>query len=378
MPRFGRHGALESVGQSVVREPRIDAHPSRLRARAWYAEVTRAEVRAMPDLARDAIVPLLELTHRLSQDAALEEHLHAVTETALSLLPYDHASIRVVDASGTELLASARSGVAATHRALPIRKGEGIGGWVFEHGRPVHVPDTRQDSRFVPAPGQGFAILSMIAIPLLYDGATIGIFSVSSPEANAFTSDDELLARLLANTSVPAIDRARLAVTDDLTRAYNVRYLEPRMNEELERARRHEHPLSVAMLDLDHFKRVNDTLGHTRGDAVLRAFADRVRDNTRRIDLLVRRGGEEFVLILPATPAAQALAWAERVRHAVSILPIDLGDAIFFALTVSIGVATWNRIETAEDLVNRADLAMYEAKKLGRDRVVAAESTESA
>ncbi len=331
----------------------------------------------MSDLARDAIVPLLELTHRLSQDASLEEHLHAVTETALSLLPCDHASIRVVDASGTELLASARSGVAATHRALPIRKGEGIGGWVFEHGRPVHVTDTREDPRFVYASGQGFAILSMIAIPLLYGGGTIGIFSVSSPEPNAFTSDDELLARLLANTSVPAIDRARLArlaVTDDLTRAYNVRYLEPRMNEEIERARRHDHPLSVAMLDLDHFKRVNDTLGHIRGDAVLRAFADRVRDNTRRIDLLVRRGGEEFVLILPATPATQALAWAERVRHAVGILPIDLGDAIFFALTVSIGVATWNRTESAEELVSRADRAMYEAKKLGRDRVVADEA----
>ena len=335
----------------------------------------------MSDLARDTIVPLLELAQRLSQDAPLEEHLHAVTEAALLVLPCDHASIRVVDASGEELLANARSGVGAKARAVPFKKGEGIAGWVLAHGRPAHVPDARRDARFVQVGDQGFSIVSMIAVPLLYGGRTIGIFSVSSPDANAFTSDDELLARLLASTSVPAIDRARLArlaVTDDLTLAYNARYLDTRLHEELERARRYETPLSVAMMDLDNFKRVNDTLGHTRGDLVLRAFADRVRENTRRIDILVRKGGEEFVLVLPTTPAAQAYALAERVRHAVGSDPIDLGQEVFVAQTVSIGTATWDGNESAEALVHRADIAMYEAKKGGRDRVVASSAPATA
>jgi diguanylate cyclase (GGDEF)-like protein len=327
-------------------------------------------------LGHDAIVTLLELTQRLSQDAPLEEHLSAVTETALRILPCDHASVRVVGESGIELLAGARSGVAATHPAVPIRKGEGIAGWVLEHGRPAHVPDTRDDPRFIAAPAQGFSVLSMIAVPLLYGGRTIGIFSVSSPEPGAFTTEDELLARLLANCSVPAIERARLArlaVTDDLTLAYNARYLETRLAQELERARRYGTPLSVAMLDLDHFKRVNDSYGHTRGDVALRAFADRVRENTRRVDILVRRGGEEFVLILPETPAAQALALTERVRRACSATPMELAPKVFVLQTVSIGVATWNGVEEGDTLVDRADATMYEAKRQGRDRVIAAE-----
>jgi diguanylate cyclase (GGDEF)-like protein len=246
---------------------------------------------------------------------------------------------------------------------------------VLAHGRPVHVADVRKDERFAPSSEQGFSVVSLIAAPLLYDGRAIGIFSVSSPEPNAFSNDDELLARLLANSSVPAIDRARLArlaVTDDLTLAYNARYLEPRLVEEIARARRHEHPLSVAMLDLDHFKHTNDTWGHARGDIVLRTFADRVRDNTRRFDLLVRKGGEEFVLLLPETPASQAIALADRVRQAVGVLPMDIGDATFIVQTVSIGTATWDGAESPSELLERADLAMYEAKRQGRNRVVAA------
>jgi diguanylate cyclase (GGDEF)-like protein len=323
---------------------------------------------------RDAIVMLLELTQRLSQDAPLEEHLGAVTDAALALLPCDHSSIRIVNVAGDELLASALSGVgASTHRAHPLKRGHGIGGWVLEHGRPAHVPDTRKDARFAPIPEQGFSVLSILAIPLLYGGRTIGLFSVSSPDVDAFSSDDELLARLLANSSVPAIERARLArlaVTDDLTLVYNARYLAPRVYEEIERARRFAAPLSVAMLDLDRFKQVNDTFGHATGDAVLRCFSDRVRENTRRIDVCVRRGGEEFVLILPGTTTEQATALAERVRSSIGNSPIELPGDVRVSQTVSIGVVTWDGVEHADSLVNRADLAMYAAKGAGRNRVV--------
>ena len=173
---------------------------------------------------------------------------------------------------------------------------------------------------------------------------------------------------------VPAIEKSRLrrlAITDWLTRAYNHRYLGPRLSEEIERARRHGEPISIALMDLDHFKRVNDAHGHDAGDTVLRAFTDRVRAEVRRHDVLVRRGGEEFVLIMPETGAADAYLVAERVRERVAATPIVLGNGLSLdRLTVSIGLATW-RGEPSEALQQRADAALYRAKREGRDRVVA-------
>jgi two-component system cell cycle response regulator len=320
----------------------------------------------------DPIAVLLALTERLSEEASLEESLAAVSDAALVLLPADHASIRVVDASGDELLACARSGRGVEHNSVPLRKGEGLAGWVLANARPALVADARQDARFVHASDQGFVVASIVAAPLLQARRAIGVLSASSSLPGAFDASHERLARLLASCSVPTLERARLqrlAVTDDLTLAYNGRYLLPRLDDELRRSRAGAQAVSVAMLDLDHFKRVNDTFGHARGDAVLRAFCDRVRDKTRRSDLLVRRGGEEFVLVLPSTDHERALALAERIRRSVAEPPFDDDAGPPIRQTVSIGVASWDGHESAEDLLHRADMALYAAKSAGRDRV---------
>jgi diguanylate cyclase (GGDEF)-like protein len=322
------------------------------------------------DALKDLLV-LLQLTEQLTDGRGLEDALRAVTDATLAILPGDHASIRLLDASRTHLLASARSGIGHDSPSVQLRAGVGISGWVLQHGEPARVVDARKDPRFVPLPAQGFTIASMVVEPLVSEGAPIGVLAVSSPEVNAFSPTDELLARLLANCSVGPIQRARLerlAVTDDLTLAFNGRYLSTRILEEMERTRRTRRPLSVMLLDLDHFKLVNDTHGHAVGDQVLRAFVDRVRAATRRVDVLVRRGGEEFVLLMPSTTAAQAKAIADRVRGHVSCDPIVVGEARV-AQTVSIGVATWDGRESADALQRRADDAMYDAKQLGRDRV---------
>jgi diguanylate cyclase (GGDEF)-like protein len=320
------------------------------------------------------LLALLQLTEQLTDGRALEDALRAVTDTTLAILPGDHASIRLLDASRSQLLTSARSGIAHDAPSAPFSASVGISGWVLAHGEPVRVVDVRKDARFVAMPAQGFSIASMVVEPLMSEGATIGVLSVSSQEVNAFSATDELLARLLANCSVGPIQRARLerlAVTDDLTLAFNARYLGPRLTEEMERARRTEKPLSVLLLDLDHFKLVNDRHGHAVGDQVLRAFVDRVRAATRRVDVLVRRGGEEFVLLMPATTMAQAKVIAERVRRHASDEPIVV-DSTRVTQTVSIGVATWDGRQSAEALQRRADDAMYDAKQRGRNRVEAA------
>ena len=317
------------------------------------------------------LLALLQLTAQLTDGRALEDALRAVTDATVAILPGDHASIRLLDASRSQLLASARSGSGADSPSLQLRAGEGISGWVLQHAEPALIVDVRKDPRFVAARRQGFAIGSMVVEPLVSEGVPIGVLSVSSPEVGAFSATDELLARLLANCSVPPIQRARLerlAVTDDLTLAYNGRYLASRLLEEMERSRRSKAPLSLLWMDLDHFKLVNDSHGHPVGDEVLRVFVDRVRTATRRVDILVRRGGEEFVLLMPATAAAQAKVIAERVRSSAADPPVVVGDATI-RQTVSIGVATWDGAESPDSLQARADEAMYFAKQRGRNRV---------
>jgi two-component system, cell cycle response regulator len=319
---------------------------------------------------------LLDLTRELTVERPLEESLHLVTQAAVSLVGADHASIRLLDGSRDALLAGARSGSAPDARPLAFKRGEGIIGWVVEHGEGALVDDVNADERFVVLSGQGFVVTSLIAEPLWSSGEVIGVISVSAPQPRAFGPYQQLLVRLLANCSVPPVERARLkrlALYDDMTLAYNHRYLIPRLNEEIERARRSNGSVCILLLDLDHFKQVNDAHGHAFGDRVLRLFADRVRGKVRKPDVLVRRGGEEFVLIMPAvSDEQQGLATAARIKEALEGEPFEISPGVSITQTASIGVANWDGKESAEALELRADLAMYEAKRQGRNRIVVA------
>ncbi len=161
------------------------------------------------------------------------------------------------------------------------------------------------------------------------------------------------------------------ALRDALTRAYNKRYFAERLDKEIAYARRHGTPLSLIVLDVDHFKRINDSVGHPAGDAVLVKLAQVVRDTLRREDVLFRVGGEEFAVICRGIGVKQAATLAERLRMLVAAMRIvHEGKAI--AVTASLGIAGYPEVE-AEDplqLVTAADEALYEAKDAGRNRVV--------
>ncbi|GEM_PF-118509 len=155
------------------------------------------------------------------------------------------------------------------------------------------------------------------------------------------------------------------AVTDALTGVYNRRYFNERLEHELIRAHRHGKPLSLVMLDIDYFKRINDRAGHSAGDLTLKEVCRRLVQRLRRIDSLCRLGGEEFVVLCPDTDLEQALNLAEALRQAIRREPIEGVGTI----TGSFGVATWSPEESADALLRRADNAVYEAKQGGRDRV---------
>lgn len=165
----------------------------------------------------------------------------------------------------------------------------------------------------------------------------------------------------------------RMATRDELTGLPNRRSLMEKLESELERLRRYGHAPSVLLMDLDHFKSVNDRHGHAAGDTVLQ-FAAKVMDGVlREIDTVGRFGGEEFAVVLPATDGARAVQAADRIRVALSALEIDVGDATV-SITISIGVATAMADEGSKELLARADAALYKAKQDGRNRVVVHEA----
>jgi diguanylate cyclase (GGDEF)-like protein len=161
-----------------------------------------------------------------------------------------------------------------------------------------------------------------------------------------------------------------LATTDPLTRVLNRRALADRLAIEMDRARRYSSELAILLIDLDFFKRINDTAGHLVGDEVLRQLAGRIQGAVRTVDIVARYGGEEFVVILPETSAAGAMRFADRLRMAIETheFPIGAGNV---RLTVSIGVSTFPaaNVTSADDLFARADAAMYRAKQDGRNQV---------
>ena len=166
----------------------------------------------------------------------------------------------------------------------------------------------------------------------------------------------------------------RLLTTDHLTGAVNRAHLFEIGANEIARWKRSGSPVSAILLDADHFKRVNDTLGHPAGDAVLRALVERCRDGLRAVDTLARYGGEEFVVLLPGQDMEEAMAVAERLRCLVAERPMNFGS-ISVPITLSLGCASMGGgIESLEALLSAADVAAYRAKRLGRNRVEAHQS----
>jgi diguanylate cyclase (GGDEF)-like protein len=225
-------------------------------------------------------------------------------------------------------------------------------------------------------PGELAAGSGLLA-PIRYQDRTFGVVAVLDHEArrqvDAFDLEEAgpLLANL-ASLAATAMENARLyelATVDGLTRLFIRRHFEQRLAEELRRAERYGLTLSLLIMDIDHFKRFNDTYGHQLGDEVLRLVARTVRASIRDLDVPGRFGGEELLVLLPETDAAGALAMAERVRSAIEAAGLlgPAGEPL--SVTVSVGVATWPQdAGSADGLIEAADKALYRAKAAGRNR----------
>jgi len=258
---------------------------------------------------------------------------------------------------------------------------------VMETKRSVSVDDLASDPLManVRERVSHFAETSVLVVPILSEEEVLGtIFLRASRLGRPFAQEEIDFCNLVAHASVNALRNAHrframqdekkrlevLSITDQLTNTFNRSYLFLRLQEEFQRAQRYGLPFSYVMIDVDDFKKINDTFGHTVGDRVLNELAEEIRRVMRKSDLLARYGGEEFGILLPSTGLAGALREAERVRIAIAKLAYSETPA-GVRLTVSAGVAAFPHatVHTAEDLIVNADKALYKAKGAGKNRV---------
>jgi diguanylate cyclase (GGDEF)-like protein len=310
----------------------------------------------------------------LSQEMALvddEPSIYAlVLDSARRVLDFYNCAILRIDSDARELVIVEQYGYPdeTLGMRLPLAGERGISRWVALHGERLYVPDVHEDPRYVSGVP---AARSELAVPIRIRDRTIGVINVESDRVDGFDRDDALLLEALASQLALAIelgharaDLERLTYTDALTGAFNRRYLERVLPTEKERAERFDHPIGLLMFDLDGFKEINDHFGHAYGDRVLVAFSDALTRIVRRIDVVVRYGGDEFLVVLLETDTAGAALAADRIRAEVEkALNASSLVAPGWTIRVSVGIAVRMPGDDVTEKIRESDQAMYADKQ---------------
>ncbi len=372
---------------------RVDAH---LRAGVALRTTREALRRTQEELVRaradaESRRKLVDILHEVTGDLATDEIYHLLARRVARALAVAHCAVILDGGDGT--------GVVATAFELPKLRASHVAlghfpevGAALETRAPVLIEEVEShplyEGRFpVALDGGALLVRSSIALPFAVDRAQRGVFLLRrTREQPPLTPEDVAFAETVIGAAIAVVQRAQviettradnvrlehLATTDPLTGLLNRRALSDRLTTEMERALRYDTSVALLLVDLDHFKRVNDTYGHLAGDGVLRTVAELLTEQARSSDLVARYGGEEFLIVLPETDDAGAHVLAERMRERVAEHAFRAWeDGPTLQLTASIGIATFpsERIESVEDLFARADRALYRAKADGRDRV---------
>ncbi len=400
-------GAADFVRKPVrVREllARIQAQ---LRVRATLV-ATRAELRTTTAellRAREEVESrrkLVDILHEVTGDLSSDEIYHIVARRVARALDISHCSVILARAGDeTGIVAAAFENPALRNVEIKLDRYPEVRA-ALDSGAPVLIEDLRSSPLYDRVRETWtrdditVAIRSVIALPFSLDRTQAGVFFLRrTGDEPPLTAEDVEFADTVIRAAVATIQRAQviettradnarleaLAHTDPLTQVLNRRALTLRLASELDRARRYSSVLTVLMIDLDHFKRVNDSYGHLAGDDALREVAALLQHTVRSVDVVARYGGEEFVIVLPETAGPGAVAFAERIRERIEAQPFaTIGAGSFpgavkggsgLRLTASIGVASFPspQVDSADDLLIQADAALYRAKSGGRNLV---------
>jgi len=323
---------------------------------------------------------LREASAMVAESLETDQAIPRILEQLKRVVPYDSASVQLLNNNELEIVGG--SGFTDHNQVIGMKfsiPGDNPNSVVIETGEPYLLGDVRQIyKQFVEPPNDH--IHSWLGVPLLVQGRIIGLLSIDSNKLNNFTEEDTNLASIFASQVALVLDNARVleesqnqAITDTLTGLYNRRGLFELGHIEFTKSMQLERPFSGIMIDIDHFKEINDTYGHEVGDIVLKGLAKRCKKCVREIDVVGRYGGEEIVILLPETNLDVAVIVAGRVLDAIASKPISISENEELNVTASLGVAARDaNTTTLEILLNRADQAMYIAKHKGRNQVAKA------
>ena len=336
-------------------------------------EGVRADLYRLRDL-NNQLIRLGDIAQELNAALPFKETKVKVLEVSRHLLAAD--VVALVSEEGQEFALEGADGCETAeidvnccsyYSRCPVRS-------AFRDLSVSHAPDHRC-SMFPPT------MRSQISLPFSLAGERTMALIAAATRADAFVEINPVVLRTLVGHVQTSLSTAlrydrirREVVTDPLTNLYNRRFFELRAREEIERSIRHHVPVTLLMLDVDHFKRINDIYGHQTGDRVLQSVAHHLKESVRESDVCARYGGEEFILLLPSTPGRNGMFLADRLRRGLGdLMHTGLGLPSHESVTVSGGLSTCPRDATeVQDLIRRADAALYEAKNGGRNRIVRA------
>jgi diguanylate cyclase (GGDEF)-like protein len=320
------------------------------------------------------------LTRALVEHGGLREACETVLRHVVRAVPSRLGAIALPTPRGDLSVVATHGYPLALVEHLRIAPGSGVIGAVFQSGSPMVVADVTQVSA-IRHKRHRYRTSSFVAMPITSEGEVLGVLCLTDRVGDgAFSLEQVGTLRVLMTSAGMALGRERArrqaqayahaAIVDPVSTLFNRRYFEVRLDEELQRAVRQGTEMALLMIDIDEFKGINDTFGHVTGDTVIRDVAQLLRGSVRVFDVCARYGGEEFSVVMPGSSAESAALIAERIRERIAAYrPADhqLRD---LRVTASFGVAESWTGATALDLIERADRALYAAKRAGSNRVV--------
>lgn len=332
----------------------------------------------------EILTSLYKIGKLLTSTLNTEELLKLVMDKVGELLAAKNWSLMLLDEIKQELYFEIVVGESSGKlKGLRIKADQGIAGWVANHKEAVLLKDVSKDKRFLAKIDNvsGFKTQSLICTPLICRDKVLGVIElVNKKIGEEFTAEDLEILKHLSDYIAIAIDNARnfekiqeLTIKDDLTCLYNTRFFHDMLEREIKRSMRKRRELSLIFMDLDHFKEVNDTHGHLCGSKLLKEIAKIIMESVRNIDIPIRYGGDEFVIILPETNKECAKNVAERILNNIRKTDFLKEENLNLKLTASIGYATFpDDAKDKTELIKMADNAMYRVKNTTRNNIEAA------